>query len=280
MTDLNAVLKLLKDKLSELDSDAQVKEFSGGTFRAWAFSVDSILARAFGPAAMRLRDTWARVTAGLPWPHEVVILGAQEIHFKLMFQKRLPEVRATLQTIIDELETFGAPRAEEEGIGTAARPKVFIAHGGESEALNKLCSFLDDLGAKPLVVERLPSEGRSVNENVEYYMEMAHCAIVLATGDDPVDGRLQARANVHIELGRLQERFPGRIIYLLEEDAAFPSNVNEKVWERFSDGNMEKAHQKVIREFTAFGLLGAWAEPKADNVAVPPPAGGGTPCAG
>ena len=85
---------------------------------------------------------------------------------------------------------------------------------------------------KPLIVERMPSQSRSVDKNVEHYMDQADFAIVLATADDLVDGRYQPRGNVHIELGRFQERFPEKTIYLLEQDASFPSNVDEKVWER------------------------------------------------
>lgn len=251
------VISLLKQKLEELRSDPTVTKFYEGIFRSWAFSVDNILAHAFGPAAHRLRSTWALAVRGLPYPNSIVVMGWEEEPLKFMFKSRLPEVEATLKTIIEELETFGPPESRQEiQPAVPARPKVFIAHGGESEALNKLCNFLDELGVKPLVVERLPSEGRSVNENVEYYMNMADCTIVLATGDDLVDGKLQPRANVHIELGRFQERFPDRIIYLLEEGAAFPSNVSEKVWERFKDSNMEKAFLKIVRELRAFGLLG------------------------
>jgi predicted nucleotide-binding protein len=133
--------------------------------------------------------------------------------------------------------------------------KAFIAHGPATEALNKLCEFLDALGVKPLVVERLPSEGRSVNENVEHYLSQADCGIVLATGDDLVDGHFQPRGNVNIETGRFQERFGGRVIFLLEEGAAFPSNISEKVWARFSQSSMDEAFLEVVRELRAFGLL-------------------------
>jgi predicted nucleotide-binding protein len=134
-------------------------------------------------------------------------------------------------------------------------PKAFVAHGPSSEALNKLCELLEALGVKPLVVERLPSEGRSINENVEHYLGQADCGIVLATADDLVDGRYQPRGNVNIEIGRFQERFGGKVVFLLEEDAAFPTNVEEKVWERFSQSSMDKAFLKLVRELRAFGLL-------------------------
>ena len=145
-----------------------------------------------------------------------------------------------------ELVTM-APRAD--------TPKAFIAHGPPTEALNKLCEFLDAVGVKPLVIERLPSEGRSINENVEHYLGQADCGIVLATKDDLVDGRFQPRGNVNIEIGRFQERFGGKVIFLIEEDATFPTNVEEKVWKRFSQSCMDGAFLKVVRELRAFGLL-------------------------
>jgi CheY-like chemotaxis protein len=137
----------------------------------------------------------------------------------------------------------------------SVEPRAFLAHGGGTEALNKLSVFLEKLGVKPLIVEWLPSEGRSVNTNVEYYLAQADCGIVLATRDDLVDGKFQPRGNVNIELGRFQERFPGKVIYLLEEGASFPSNVSEKVWERFTQDNMERAFVKVVTELKAFELI-------------------------
>lgn len=138
-------------------------------------------------------------------------------------------------------------------------PKVFIAHGGKSEARDKLCSFLSALGVIPLVIEKEPKEGRSVNQQVEYCLEQADCSIVLGTADDKElkDGKLYPRRNVHVEIGRFQERFPRRIIYLLEEGASFPSNISEKLYTRFSQQSMDEAFISVARELKAFGLLKA-----------------------
>ena len=110
-------------------------------------------------------------------------------------------------------------------------PLAFIAHGGGFRALNKLKDFLYALGIEPLILEEQPSKGRSIDENVEYYLDQADCAIVLATkGDiDGQTGEFLPRGNILIEIGRFQERFPEKTVYLLEEDTRFPSNVNEKV---------------------------------------------------
>ena len=136
-------------------------------------------------------------------------------------------------------------------------PKAFIAHGGDCSALAKLKEFLRAIGVEPLVVEDQPSEGRSVDHNVEHYLGQADCAVILATKGD-IDGRtgeLLPRGNILVELGRCQERLPNRTVWLLEEDAKFPSNVNEKVWERFSQGSMERAFIKVAKELKAIGII-------------------------
>lgn len=138
-------------------------------------------------------------------------------------------------------------------------PKAFIAHGGDSPALRKLRSFLEAIGVQPLVVEEQASEGRSVGENVDWYSQQADCAIILATKGD-IDGKTGdfiPRGNVLMEIGKLQELFRGRIIYLLQSGTKFPTNVSEKVWGRFSPQSMDRAFTKVVRELRAFGILKA-----------------------
>ena len=138
-------------------------------------------------------------------------------------------------------------------------PKVFVAHGGKSEARDKLYRFLIALGITPLVIEEEPKEGRSVNEQVEYCSKQADCAVILGTADDKElkDGKLYPRRNVCIEIGRFQEKFHNRIIYLLEEGASFPSNISEKLYTRFTEESMDEAFIAVARELRAFGILKA-----------------------
>ena len=162
---------------------------------------------------------------------------------------------ASVKTAISESERGG----DDHVLSTSASvfPKAFIAQGGDSRALAKLREFLDGLGVDPLVVEKRPSQGRSVNANVEHYLKQADSAIVLATKGD-IDGKtreLLPRANVSIELGRCEERFPGRMVYLLEDGATFSSDAREKVWERFTQDNMEAAFIKIAKELRAFGII-------------------------
>jgi predicted nucleotide-binding protein len=78
--------------------------------------------------------------------------------------------------------------------------------------------------------------------------------IALATKDDEVDGHYQPRLNVIHEIGLAQEKLR-RIIYLKEEGCQFPSNVAPKIWESFTQDNMENAFAKVVKELRAFGVI-------------------------
>jgi predicted nucleotide-binding protein len=162
---------------------------------------------------------------------------------------------AELEAIISSIEEYGIPEKQER----AVPPKAFIAHGGKTAARGKLEDFLTALGVTPIIVEEQPSQGRSKDKNVEHYLKQCDCAIILATKGD-VDGRTGEfipRGNILIEIGRCQEILPDRMIYLLEEGAKFPTDIDEKVWERFTKESIDKAFVKIAKELRAFGLLKA-----------------------
>jgi predicted nucleotide-binding protein len=168
-----------------------------------------------------------------------------------------------LKTVLDSISGDLAFSEFSEGITaelvSTRPPKAFIAHGGESAARDKLEDFLTALGVTPIIVEKQPSEGRSKGKNVEYYLKQCDCAIILATKGD-IDGRTGEfipRGNILNEVGRCQEIFPNRMVYLLEEEVKFPTNIDEKVWERFTEESMDKAFTKIAKEFCAFGLIKA-----------------------
>jgi predicted nucleotide-binding protein len=163
---------------------------------------------------------------------------------------------SAINITIGKLQSLGS--VEEMTIAEASvPPNVFVAHGGESEVLAKLQNFLEALGMKSIVAEKEPSEGRSVDKQVEWCLDQSDCAIILATkGDiDNKTGDFIPRGNVLIEVGRVQERFPGKIVYLKETNTKFPSNISEKVWEHFTDQCMDKAFTKVAKELRAFGII-------------------------
>jgi hypothetical protein len=56
-------------------------------------------------------------------------------------------------------------------------------------------------------------------------------------------------------VGRIQERFPKRVIFLVEERASLPSDISEKVYTRFTQENMEEAFITIVRELTVFKII-------------------------
>jgi predicted nucleotide-binding protein len=144
---------------------------------------------------------------------------------------------------------LSASRVRSEGA------KVFISHGRETQALTKLERFLRALGTNPIIVIREPSEGLSVDDLVEKRLAESDCVVILATADDTVKGRKQPRLNVIHEIGLAQEKRPRRVVYLKEVGCQFPSNVAPRVWEDFTQDNMERAFEKVPKELRAFGLV-------------------------
>jgi predicted nucleotide-binding protein len=137
---------------------------------------------------------------------------------------------------------------------TVANVKAFISHGKDSLVLNKIEKFLQDLGIEPLIIKDKPSLGKTVSEKVDYYLNQADCAIILATADDNIDGKLYPRQNVIHEIGLAQKNLDGKIIYLLEKGAEFPSNISPQVWESFIQDNLENVFSRIIKELKAFGL--------------------------
>jgi len=135
------------------------------------------------------------------------------------------------------------------------RYKAFISHGKESVALTKLEEFLRALGIEPLVVKEQPSLDKTLDDKVNYYLSRADFVIILATGDDKVEGKLQPRQNVIHEVGLAQNTHAGKIIYLLEEGTEFPSNIRPKVYEPFKQRNMMNAFLHIAKELRAYGML-------------------------
>ena len=148
-----------------------------------------------------------------------------------------------------------------ESIFREVPPKVFISHGKESAALRKLKEFIETLGIEPLIVKEQASLDKDLPDKVNSYLNQADFVIILATGDDTVKDKksgaevIQPRQNVIHEIGLAQKAHPGRVIYLLEEGANFPSNIRPKVWESFKQRNMMNAFLGIVRELRAYGML-------------------------
>lgn len=240
-------LTLLERLLDEIPRLKRL-HYKNQEFEAWDQRVREILKEAFGVNS----SEYARYNGVILLKYAHTEEDKQEAYIDHLNQRV-----AALKSIIEKHEMIAGDTTHDTVIET---PKAFIAHGGKSEALEKIKEFLRALGVEPLVVEEQPSEGREKEQQVTKYFKEADCEIVLATYGDIVDqktGAKHPRLNVVDELARGRERFPNKVILLLERGVSLPSNVSGVVYGEFTQDNMEAAFIKVAKELRAFGILRA-----------------------
>jgi hypothetical protein len=259
--DTDEAIHLLQTRIDEIPSVKEAGRFSGLHLR-WLQNLLFELSRLLGeksPFVVQLRRlTWS-IPPGIPvsyvpWEPPQQLDGLQGEYFR----KDLERAEGILRSALDQLQQVGLNQLRQES-GYIVAPdakKVFIAHGRDEDVLRRVEDFVRALGCEPVIVERLASGGASVDDLVEQRMEECQAAVILATGDDEIDGRRQPRPNVIHEIGLAQRVLQNRVIYLREEGCEFPSNVAPKVWENFTKGDLASAFEKIAKELRGFGLVG------------------------
>ena len=237
---------LLRQKLGEADNPSLPRnEYS---FKQWVLEVEGILVNFFGENSRQIKIFKSTF-------YGRVYRQGEGSDYR---RRHIGDIKATLNAILSEIVTFGLPETEEAT--TSSKPKTFIAHGGKTQALEKLESFLDALGIEPLIVEEQAIEGRLTESQVEHYLQQADCGIVLATQGGITDvksGTKHPRLNVIDELGRMRNAYPNKTILLLERGTQLPSNVSGIVRISFTQNNIEKAFTKIAKELAKFGIIRA-----------------------
>ena len=111
----------------------------------------------------------------------IEITGTRK-EIQLAYKVIVHRIQQEIDSIIQKYETLDvkaeptptAKENSEQGVMmNKVQPAAFIAHGGKSGALDKLCDFLTNLGVQPLVVEELPTEGMLVDDKVNKYQREA-----------------------------------------------------------------------------------------------------------
>lgn len=258
-------IELLQNLINEIPRLRGLK-YENSEFGSWRARVSSILTLAFDDEDY-LRFINAKLRSDMR-------LMGDEVH-QSNYEHNLTTLKTILQTIVDKhelLKTKTEPTSKRgrkdtivevspESVLREVPPSVFISHGKESVALRKLKEFIETLGIEPLIVKEQASLDRDVPDKVNFYLNEADFVIILATADDTVLDKktgaeiIQPRQNVIHEIGLAQKTHPGRVIYLLEEGANFPSNIRPRVWESFKQRNMMDAFLAIVRELRAYGIL-------------------------
>jgi len=254
-------IRILRQLIEEIPSIREAGRYSGTHLR-WLQNTLFEATRMFGsrsvvPANLQ-QLTWSMPNGVLPvmppWELRDYIDSKHVEHF----EKDIERAQGFLQSAIDQLERVGLDQLRQESgyVVAPSAKKVFISHGHAEDVLRRVEDYVRALGLEPVVVKRLASGGEAIDDLVEKRMEECQAAIILATGDDDVNGRKQPRPNVIHEIGLAQRALQNRVVYLKEQGCDFPSNVAPKVWEEFNRADLSSAFEKIAKELRGFGLLG------------------------
>lgn len=118
--------------------------------------------------------------------------------FRQAVQKRLAwlgEIGEGVPTIVTQIDN-------------SQRHRIFVVHGRDEAAREKVARFLNKLGLEPIILHERPNLGRTIIEKFTDYSDVAY-AVVLLTADDTggIKGTsletqsYRARQNVIFELG-------------------------------------------------------------------------------
>ena len=139
--------------------------------------------------------------------------------------------------------------------------KVFVVHGHDEAAREKVARFLERLDFKPIILHEQASRGRTVIEKVEAHSDVGF-AVVLLTPDDVGcerggDLRPRARQNVVLELGYFLGRLGRmRVCALKQGDVEIPSDFRGVVYVDLD--NSEGWKQRLGRELEGAGFAVDW----------------------
>jgi predicted nucleotide-binding protein len=121
--------------------------------------------------------------------------------------------------------------------------KVFVVHGHDEAAREKIARFLEQLGFEPIILHEQASRGRTVIEKVEAHSDVGFAVVLLTPDDEGCEKggtpRPRARQNVVLELGYFLGHL-GRthVCALKRGEVEIPSDFEGVVYVNFdnSDG--------------------------------------------
>ena len=112
--------------------------------------------------------------------------------------------------------------------------EVFIVHGHDDEAKEKVARFVEKLDIKAIILHEQPNTGRTIIEKIEAHASEVGFAIVLLTPDDfgspaeeATEPKPRARQNVILELGYFMGKLGRKRVCVLHKDKVeLPSDIH------------------------------------------------------
>jgi predicted nucleotide-binding protein len=189
-------------------------------------------------------------------------IGLSANSFAALLRKMEQGGEGVIEILLEQAKSGVRQRQQEAtaNVPSVSR-KVFVAHGHDEAAREKIARFLARLEFEPVILHEQASLGRTVIEKVEAHSEVGF-AVVLLTPDD--EGckkggtpRPRARQNVVLELGFFIGRLGRtRVCALKRGEVEIPSDFEGIVYVGFDDADGWK--QALGRELEAAGFEINW----------------------
>ena len=181
------------------------------------------------------------------------------------YTRGLESAAVILESMIDEIKEYWEDERkpsrtpDSRGNERINTKEVFVVHGRDEGAREKVARFLERLDLRPVVLHEKPNEGRTIIEKIENYTQVVGFAVILLTPDD--EGRLKegrgdlkprARQNVVFELGYFIGKLGrGHVCALVKGEVEKPSDYDGVVYIPLDDsGGWEKS---LIQELKSAG---------------------------
>ena len=143
--------------------------------------------------------------------------------------------------------------------GIFINSKVFIVHGHDSEAQQKMARFIERIGLDPVILNEQTNQGRTIIEKFENHANQAEFAIVLLTPDDiggiahATEHSRRARQNVIFELGYFAGKLGRKKTCLVQKGSIeIPSDLYGVIYIDMDEAGGWKL--KLVKELKEAGL--------------------------
>ena len=243
------------DKVSELKGLPR----SSPEFQKWRRNARVVIANTFGSESSHVVD-FDKIRYSLG----IFTSGTPASEFQAAYERGLESARAILESMIEEINEYWEDESEasrssdghkSEQINTK---EVFIVHGRDEGAREKVARFLERLGIEPVVLHEQPNEGRTIIEKFEDYAHVGFAVVLLTPDDigklrdDQGDFKPRARQNVILELGYFMAALGReRVCALVKEEVERPSDYDGVLYIPLDDsGGWE---MRLIQELKSAG---------------------------
>jgi len=258
-----AAIPKLERRLLELKTldPSKVQHKSDPAFNAIQDKIEHTLVELFGTDTVEAQRYYVRLD------RSPIIVGGTPLHeIREGYARGVQEAITTLQTIIDIFrEEIDDTSVNAQTFSPTASPrekgrKVFVVHGHDEGAKQRVARFLETLGLQPIVLHEQPDEGNTLIEKFEKHASNVDFAIILLTPDDigypagrQTEAKPRARQNVILELGFFVANLGrGNVVALHTGNVEIPSDYHGVLYQEMDMGGGWQL--RVAREMKTAGI--------------------------